>query len=111
MRWVCLLGALALVWAGCAAPAQDRVRAYSEDGLILYTQGNYAGARDTYLAALALKPDDPGLLYNAGQCCDRLGDTAKAESLYNQCLQRTPTHPACRHAQAALLVRQGRTAE
>jgi len=111
MRWLGWLGALALGWAGCAAPAQDRVRAYNEDAVFLYQRGDYAGARDTFLAALTLQPEDPGLLYNAGQCYDRLGDATKAETYYNQCLQRVPNHPACRHAQVALLVRQGRTAE
>ena len=108
MRWLGWLGALALGWAGCAAPAQDRVRAYNEDGVFLYQRGDYAGARDTFLAALALQPEDPGLLYNAGQCYDRLGDATKSENYYNLCLQRVPNHPAARHALTVLLVRTNR---
>src|SRR5207253_4981700 len=47
-------------------------------------------------------------LYNIGECYDRLGDTAKAERSYRQCLVQTPNHADCRHALASMLMRAGR---
>ena len=43
-----------------------------------------------------MKPDDPTLLYDLGECYDRLGDTAKAERFYSQCLLHSPNHADCR---------------
>src|SRR5262249_24428013 len=40
-----------------------------------------------------------------------MGDAAKAERYYEQCMRQEPDHPACRHALAALLVRTGRKPE
>ena len=108
--WVAGLAVLA---AGCVAPnpIAERVRDYNEDGVHLYQQGSYAGARDTFRAALALQPADPNLLYNLAQCYDRLGQTAQAEQVYQDCLRRAPNHPECRHALTLLLVNSGRRAD
>jgi Flp pilus assembly protein TadD len=84
------------------------VRTYNELGVHLFQEGDYAGSRETFQAALALQPADSGLLYNIGECYDRLGNAAKAEEFYNQCLQRSPNHARCRHSLAVLLVRTGR---
>ena len=93
---------------GCVAPNQEKVRAFTEDGVHLYTIGDYKDAQESFQAALALKPADADLLYNVGQCCDRLGEDAAAERAYSDCLQRAPNHAECRHALAVLLVREGR---
>jgi Tfp pilus assembly protein PilF len=109
MRWLRRAAALALIWlGGCAPTSQDRVRDYNEDGLHLYRQGAYDQAAQTFEAALALEPGDAALLYNAGQCYDRAGDAARAESYYKACLQKAPNHAACRNALAGLMVRHGR---
>jgi Tfp pilus assembly protein PilF len=103
---------LAVLVAGCAAPGvSERVRDYNEDGVFLYQHGSYAGARDTFRAALALQPADPNLLYNLAQCHDRLGQAAAAEPIYQDCLRRAPNHPECRHALTVLLVNSGRRAD
>lgn len=94
--------------AGCAPTSQQRARLYSDDALHQYELGNYRDARDSYEAALALQPDDVGLLYNAGNCQDRLGNDAKAEYYYVECLRRAPGHAICRHALAVLWVREGK---
>lgn len=107
-RWV---AAVALGVAGCAAPSDDRAREYASDGVHLYQNGDYRSARESFDAALALRPEDPVLLYDAGQCCERLGDAARAEQLYGKCLEQAPNHVACRHAQTQLLVRQNRRPE
>lgn len=108
MRRVCWLMTIALAMGACAPAVQERLREYSDDGLHLYQQGQYAAARDSFQAALQLKPDDVGLLYNLGQCYDRLGNASRAEHYYTECLQRSSNHAACRQALAALLVRQDR---
>jgi Tfp pilus assembly protein PilF len=100
-----------LCGAGCATPGQEKVRAYVEDGVHLYSLNDFADAQDSFRAALAIRPADPDLLYNYGQCCDRLGEDAAAERAYSDCLQRSPTHAECRHALAALLVRENRWAD
>jgi Flp pilus assembly protein TadD len=99
-----------LAWGlvGCGPAVQERVRTYNQDALYLFQQGDYAGACEVYQSALALQPKDLGLLYNIGECYDRLGNAAKAEDAYNQCLQKEPDHVRCRHALAVLLVRTGR---
>jgi Tfp pilus assembly protein PilF len=112
MRWWgwCVLLMLLNV-AGCLAPSQEKVRAFSVDGVHLYKTGAYSDAKESFEAALALKPGDEHLMYNVGQCCDRLGQNARAERIYSDCLQRAPNHAECRHALGALLVREGRWQE
>ena len=106
-----ILAALVLGLAGCISENQQKVRFYNEDGLHLFHQGEYAAARDNFLAAIALIPEDPPLYYNAGECYDRLGDSVRAERYYNECLSRDFNHAECRHALASLLVREGRRDE
>lgn len=100
-----------LLLTGCVPAAievQERVREYNDDGVYLFQRGDYRSAVESFQAARALQPDDVGLLYNAGQCHDRLGETERAERHYRECLARSPNHAACRHALGALLVRTGR---
>lgn len=111
MRWHRAIAGLALAVGACVPAVAERVRDYNEDGVYLYQQGSYAGARDTFRAALALQPGDPNLLFNLAQCHDRLGQTAVAEQLYQDCLRRAPNHPECRHALTLLLVNSGRRAD
>lgn len=108
-RWVTAVLLVGL--AGCATEDAERVRDYTADGLNLYRHGDYLGARESFQAALALRPDDPGLMYNVAQCYDHQGAGAPAERYYLACLQRSPDHAAGRHALAALLVHEGRGAE
>lgn len=112
--------ALAFLWlAGCAtwdhfvgeSSVQQRVADYNDDGRRLFQNGDFAGARDSFQAALAIKPNDPGLLFNLGQCYERLAVPARAEELYRQSLQRAADNSACRFALVAVQVRQGKKAE
>jgi len=102
---------LALLVVGCAETVQDRVREYNEDGVHLYKGGSYAQARESFQAALALKPGDSNLAFNIGQCYDHLGQPDKAEQAYRQCLQLAPEHLECRHALVVLLWEQNRRPE
>ena len=109
-RWLGLAMAAALV-AGCVSTDDQRLRDYDDDGIALFRRGAYGDARDTFQAALALKPADPNLLYNLGQCYDRLGQDDKAEQTYRDCLRQAPGHADCMHALTAFLVRRQRRGE
>lgn len=111
MRRLCSLAVLACCLAGCVSPQDDRVREYNADGVYLFAQGAYPEAKETFQAALALKPDDPGLLYNLGECCQRQGALQQAERYYTDCLKHDGNHVPCRFAQVALLLQMGRRAE
>jgi Tfp pilus assembly protein PilF len=107
-----VLGIAGLLLAGCVPwTAPERVRDYNEDGVYLYQRGDYRSASESFKAALTLQPEDPGLLYNLGQCHDHLGQSGRAEHYYNECLLRSRNHAACRQALAELLVREGRWSE
>src|SRR5262249_1504362 len=106
---VLLAGLLSL--AGCETTGEQRAREFNEDGVLLFRQGDYRSARENFELALATRPEDPALLYNLGQTCDRLGDWPKAEQYYQQCLKSSPNHADCRHALAVMLYRTGRKEE
>jgi tetratricopeptide (TPR) repeat protein len=98
----------ALMLAGCMQPAQERLRDYSEEGMILYGQGDFRHAGECFQAALALKPNDVVLLYNVGHSYDRIDRVDLAEKYYVACLTQDPNFADCRHAYLALLIRTGR---
>jgi Tfp pilus assembly protein PilF len=102
------LATLAFGLAGCGPSVQHQVRLYNEDGVYLFQRGEYLGARHSFEAALALQPGNTGLLYNIGECYERLGNVKKAEEVYQQCLQKEPNHARCRHSLTVLLVNTGR---
>lgn len=111
MRRVGMRLLLVLGLTGCTQTAHERVRDYNWDGVQLYQRGNISAATESFQAALQLDPENSTLHYNLGECYARLGQTAKAEQLYRQCLDRAPNHADCRHALTVHLVRQGRWAE
>jgi Tfp pilus assembly protein PilF len=108
MRTALWLAVLALPAAGCETADQQKIRTFSDDGVYLFQQGEYAGAREHFQAALQLQPENADLLYNVGECYERQGNLAKAEETYNLCLRKASDHARCRHALAVLLVRTGR---
>jgi tetratricopeptide (TPR) repeat protein len=89
----------------------QRVKDFNDDGVHMFARGDFPAARDSFEAALTLTPQDPALLYNLGQCYDRMGDWRKAEHYYLTCLEVAPTHGDARQAQASLLYRTGRSQE
>jgi tetratricopeptide (TPR) repeat protein len=111
MRRLGWLALLAAVGPGCVSTDDERLHEYTADGVLLYQNGVYDGARQTFEAALAMKPGDANLTFNLGRCYDRLGDGAKAEESYRQCLQRSADHADAMHSLTALLVRENRRAE
>jgi tetratricopeptide (TPR) repeat protein len=102
---------LALLVSACAVPVRERVQELNRDGVQLFDKGEYDHAREEFQAALHLQPLNATLLYNLGQCYDRLGQTSQAEQIYHECLQSDPNYADCRHALTAMLVNNGRVAE
>jgi Flp pilus assembly protein TadD len=105
------MGILTLLVTSCLPSGQELVVQYNEDGVLLFERGEFDHARQSFEAAQKLAPEDSAILYNLGQCHDRLGDPAGAERLYRECLLRAPNHAACRHSLAMLWVRGGRQRE
>jgi tetratricopeptide (TPR) repeat protein len=105
-----LLALLLATVGGCMPRVDERALEFTEDGVHLYRQGDFKSARECFEVALAMRPDDPNLLFNIGQCHDRQRDDARAEEHYRQCLARLANHAPCRRALATLLCRTGRRA-
>ena len=102
-------GWLLLLAAGCATTASsERAQTYNDDGVRLFAQGQYDPALECFELALTLQPGDAGLLFNAGQCHDRLGHADIAEKYYLESLQRSAKQAEARQAYVALLHRTGR---
>lgn len=99
-----------LAFAGCVSftAVDDRVLILNEDGLKMFAQGSYRDARESFEAALELSPHDADLVFNLGQCQDRLGNYAQAEQYYVQCLQLAAGHVEARYALGSLYYRTNR---
>ena len=111
MKRALLALSLSFWLAGCVTTSDDRFRDYNDDGIHLFREGNYHDARESFHEALKLRPDDPAVLYNIGECYYRMGNAGKAEQSYKECLFRAPNHAACRHSLAVLMMQQNRKAE
>jgi Tfp pilus assembly protein PilF len=99
------------VSAGCMTENQERFQEYSGEGVRLFQCGDFVSARENFEVALTLEPKDVNLMYDIGQCWDRLGKYDQAHQYYQQCLTAAANHAECRHALAVLLYRNGRAAE
>jgi tetratricopeptide (TPR) repeat protein len=107
--WTAFLSACTA--CGCAATQDERIKEFNDDGLQLFGRGNYSAARESFEMALTLGPRDPAVLYNIGQCEDRLGNWRQAEQYYVTCLEINSNHGDARHGLASLLYRSGRAPE
>jgi tetratricopeptide (TPR) repeat protein len=105
------LSLLLFLAAGCVTASDQRLKEFNDDGVHMFGRGDFPAARDSFEAALILAPQDAGILYNLGQCYDRMGDWRKAEQYYLNCLQVAPGHSNARQAQVSLFYRTGRTPE
>jgi tetratricopeptide (TPR) repeat protein len=103
---------MAVAITGCVnTEGEERARLFNDDGVHLFAQGDYTAALDSFDLALTLRPQDANLLFNLGQCYERLGDVKNAEKYYNTCLLRAPKHGDAHLALAELLYRTGRKAQ
>jgi tetratricopeptide (TPR) repeat protein len=96
---------------GCVSTHDERWRTFNEDGVQLFSKGQYREALDSFDYALTLHPQDAVIIFNTAQCYERLGDVKKAEELYAYCLQRDPKHGDARLAIVALKYRTNRVPE
>lgn len=108
-RFLVILVATAL--SSCTPAFQEKVHDLSRDGLSLYQGGNYQAARESFQTAFALQPNNFALLYNVGQCSEKLGELPAAEKAYLDCLQRMPDYSTARQALCVVLIKQGRAAD
>ncbi|MCS7045098.1 MAG: tetratricopeptide repeat protein [Gemmataceae bacterium] len=111
--FVVIAAGVCLSLPGCAttSPTVELARYYNDDGVYLFSQGHYRQALECFELALTLEPDNHGMLYNAGQCHDRLGHWQTAERYYLEVLQRHANHADARRAYVALLYQTGRAEE
>src|SRR5437899_589180 len=107
----CLFLVVAILVAGCETAEQERLRHFHDDGVVRFRQGDFQGARDSFSAGLNLKPEDPNILFNIGQCYDRQGDWTNAEKYYRDALAKSDNHEDSRHALEVILYRTGRRPE
>lgn len=64
---------------------------FREDGVLLYNEGRYSAALETFLAEEIDPAEDPELAYYMGLCHARLGENREAMGLLRQVLQ-TDSH-------------------
>ena len=104
--------------AACAASggcSNIQSQASNVEGVRLYQQGNYQQATDRFQQAIAENPKSPEGYYNLAASLHKMGtlynrpeDIKQAEVLYNQCLERDPTHVEAHRGLAVLLNETGR---
>jgi tetratricopeptide (TPR) repeat protein len=109
--WFCWTVLWLVPIVGCVSAVDERAKLFNDDGVSMFAHGDFNGARENFELALTLTPQDPGLLYNLGQCYDRLGKWQTAEEYYLSCLQVAPKHGDARQAQTSILYRTGRSQE
>jgi tetratricopeptide (TPR) repeat protein len=104
-----------LAASGCSNLASQ---AANVEGVRLYQQGNYQQASDRFQQAIAQDPTSPEGYYNLGASLHKTGtlynrpaELQQAEVLYNQCLERDPSHVDCHRGLAVLLTETNRQAE
>lgn len=108
IHWIVALLGL----AGCASTEmEDRVRFFNADGLAMFSQGKFHQASESFTLALELSPNDADLLFNLGQCHDRLGSIQSTEEYYLLCLRKSAGHSPARYALGKLYYKTGRRAE
>jgi len=71
------------------ASAEDRAVVYFHQGMRDYKDGRFREAINEFLKADHLKPG-AALMYNVGQCYEKLGDTTNAIRYYRAYLERDP---------------------
>jgi tetratricopeptide (TPR) repeat protein len=88
-------------------PAQSeharRASILNNMGMLCYAMNDMASSRGYYEQALALTPNDAGVIMNLANALDRLGDVAAAEEAYRRACQATDDAPEVLYNYAAFL--------
>jgi len=118
LRWVGLLGATvlaALPLCGCGGFA---ARGLNAEGVRKFEQTRYQESLGQFQQAIQNDPKSADGYYNLGAVHHRLAtlhksedDYKRAESYYNQCLDRAADHAECHRGLAVMLLQQGRKEE
>jgi Flp pilus assembly protein TadD len=88
----------------------DPQQAYLEANHLM-AAGDFAGAEDCYLQALALQPWHAASRANLGYLKEQQGAAAEAEFHYRQAIALVPDHPQLHQNLGALLLKEKRFAE
>ena len=88
MRQLAWIVSWAFVLAGCASPNVDHARDLNQDGIDLYRQGQYALARESFQAALNLRPDDPEISYHLALAFEASGARAQSQTILQTLVKR-----------------------
>jgi tetratricopeptide (TPR) repeat protein len=78
--------------ASAPADTEQEARALFEAGRIAYENGRFADALPSFTRAFELT-GRPALIFNIGQCLDRLGRSAEAADAYRRFLTAVPDAP------------------
>jgi len=71
--------------------ANSEIDRIIEEGIRLYENGNYNGARDKFSGGAKKYPDSPDLANNLGMCEMRLGEFARAEDDFKSAIKNQKT--------------------
>lgn len=100
---------------GATGCTQMTSQALNSEGVRLYQSGSYQQAADQFQRAIASNPKNASGYYNlaaslhkTGKLFNRPEDLARAEQLYNQCLEYDPDHTECYRGLAVLLTETNR---
>ncbi len=115
-RWV--FGTAGILWVaiaaslcGCSPIAPVNGWAMNQRGKSLYKQGNYSLARSEFERALMDSPYSADYAFNVAAAMDQQGDHLAAEKMYQHALTLDPGHQPSYHGMAAMMLKDGRTAE
>jgi predicted TPR repeat methyltransferase len=86
-------------------------QAHNNLGYLLHQRGDNFAALAEYRKAIAINPDDPGVLNNLGSALREHNDTEEAEACYRRALAIKPDHLEANNNLGMLLSDRGRHAE
>ena len=112
MRWCVLLVGWSLLGSSVAAdnPRDDEARVLFESGNTAFADGEYDDALDAFSRSYDLS-GRPELLYNIGQCHDRLRNDSEALEAFEAFMQALPRHEQAPSVRTRIEVIRGRLAE
>ena len=87
------------------------VNAHFEQGIALFNAGQFSEALAEFNAALAIDPNQPGIVARTGDCLVRLNRNEEALAAYERAIEIDPGDASLYAQKGVVLSRLGRTAE
>ncbi len=81
---------LILICAGCAESIEDRLLRFEQEGAKHYSARQYPEALAAWKQALAIRPDDVGILQKIGDTHMRLAEISNAEEIFKKVVKIKP---------------------